>query len=198
MSIKLPRLSQEKRFEPYLFDSVVTFAFLYLLFDEMMVLRFNGPFSRIDLLGFLVPHASKVALWATVTLFVLKPRFGWRFPFSMFMLYCSSELLTNGIWIVVHGWWTFPDSRDFLLSCAFFILGIILSYLPLRGNYKLRFDWAFIPFAIWVGAWILQGYQTDSTVMNPSYWIETQEFVWNVLYLLMVSYIFKPKSVVAS
>lgn len=188
-------------FAPFMLEIVVTTIFAYLLFDALMVIKFNGPFSRINLLSFLIPHSSKIAIWSAFTLLYLKPRFGWRFGFAMVLLYSSSELLTNWIYVPIH---IFEQSGYlaeltdvqkyyyFPLSNVFFICSFILCYLFLKGRYTLKWDWAILPFAVWVASWVLLGYNTDSTIARPSYWIETQEFVWNALYLIMVGSIFKP------
>ena len=200
----------EKTFLPFIFDVVCTFLFAYLLFDAMMVIRFNGVSSRIDLLGFLIPHSTKTAMWSFATLIFLRPRFGWRFPFAMFFLYCCSELLTNSIWMAVHlpqGYQfplvngltsvlglTFPTTEGiFMLSTAFFVLGVVLCMVFLRGRFRWKFDWAVLPFVIFVGSWMLLGYQTESTIAFPSYWLETQEFIWNALYIMMAMNIFVKK-----
>ena len=141
----------------YIWDWVCTAAFGYLLFAALMVLWLNGPSSRIDLLGFLIPHASKVALWTSATLLWLRPRFGWRFPFAMAFLYFCSELLTNGIWVAVHAPFGYEPNILFLLSTLFFILGNILCYLFLKGRFELKKDWAIFPFVLFLSLWVLLG-----------------------------------------
>ena len=200
----------EKTFLPFIFDVLCTFLFAYLLFDAMMVIRFNGVSSRINLLSFLIPHSTKIAMWSFAALMWLRPRFGWRFPFAMFFLYCCSELLTNGIWMAVHlpEGYQFPSTNGFtsilglsfpttegifMLSTTFFVLGVILCMVFLKGRFDWKLDWAILPFAIFVGSWVLLGYQTESTIAYPSYWLETQEFIWNALYIVMVYYVFVPK-----
>lgn len=197
-------------FAPYLFDIVCAAIFGYLLFDALMVIDLNGFSSRINLLGFLIPHSTKIAMWSVAALLWLRPKFGWRFPFAMFFLYCCSELLTNSIWMGVHlpeGYQfpltngitsilgiSFPVTEEiFLLSTMFFILGISLCLIFLKGRFSFRFDWSVLPFCIFVVSWILLGYQTESTIAYPSYWLETQELIWNILYIVMVYYVFVPK-----
>jgi hypothetical protein len=183
-----------RKFSQYLIDVIATTVFSYLLLASMFVLWFGGPFSRIDLLGFLIPHTTKVMLWSFVALIWLRPRFGWRFPFAMFFLYCSSELLTNGIWFAVHIPFGYKPPADFAvlfsLSTLFFIMGVGLSYLFLKGQFDFRKDWSMLPFSIFVASWVLMGYQTESTIVFPSYWLEAQEFIWNALYLLMAVNVF--------
>ena len=208
------QLWPEKTFLPYMFDIACTTIFSYLLFSALMVIDLNGFSSRINLLGFLIPHSTKTGLWSAATILWLRPRFKWRFPFAMFFLYCCSELLTNAIWMGVHlpegykfpltdgmtsvGSLTFPTTEGiFLLSTLFFVLGITLCTLFLRGQVSLKWDWSVLPFVVWVVSWILLGYQTESTIANPSYWLEFQELVWNVLYVTMAVSVFRAKSQVS-
>ncbi len=184
----------------YLVNVTATTVFAYLLLDSLLVLRFGGFASRIDLLNFLIPHASKIALWSFFALVYLRPNFGWRFPFAMFMLYCSAEMLTNITYVIVHFQslaYVFVYNVPYIifaLAMVFFSFGISLGYLVLHGRFRLRLDWSMMPFIIFVASWIAMGYQTESTIMNPTYWLEAQEFIWNVLFIIMAANVFKPKN----
>ena len=181
------------------FELICTAIFAYLLLDSILVLEMGGEASRIDLLGFLVPHASKIALWSAFALLWLRPKIGWRFPFAMFMLYCAAEMTTNLIYVGVHvrtlsQVWIYNIPFDtFILAETFFALGIGMGYIALRREFSLKADWSMIPFIVFIGSWVAMGYQTESTIANPSYWLEAQEFIWNVLWIVMVSQVFRSK-----
>lgn len=152
--------------------------------------------ARIDIFGFLIPHATKVILWSFVALVWLRPRFGWRYPFAMVLLYASAEMVTNTVYVGAHyqnlaqvlatGVGT-SGYIQFGLAQAFFGLAIILCYLFLKGHFEWHRDWSMLPFIVFVGYWVVSGYQTESTIAFPSYWLEAEEFLWNVFYLIMVT-----------
>jgi len=184
-------------FYPKLIDWLATFSFFYLMWASVAAIVTSGSLAaRIDIFGFLIPHATKVILWSFVSILWLRPRFGWRYPFAMFMLYCSAELLTNWIYVAVHPnvWIYNIPFTIFVLAECFFGLGVVLGYLILRGRFSLRLDWAMLPFVVFVGYWVASGYQTESTIAFPTYWLEAEEFIWNALYLLMVTQIFRVKA----
>ncbi|MDE1854532.1 MAG: hypothetical protein KGI38_12410 [Thaumarchaeota archaeon] len=185
-----------------LFDLLCTTSFAYLMASAATAVITGSLAARIDIFGFLVPHATKVIMWSAVSLFWLRPRFGWRYPFAMFMLYCAAEMITNFIYVGAH-WYNLSSVFVynipyviFVLAECFFALGIILGYTILKGRFELHRDWAIFPFVLFVGMWVAMGYQTESTIANPSYWLETQEFIWNVLYLLMATQVFRVKEIV--
>lgn len=174
-----------------LWDTLCTFSFFYLMWASVAaIVTSHSLAARIDIFSFLIPHATKVILWSFTAILWLRPRFGWRYPFAMFMLYCSAELLTNWIWYLSHIT-QLTITTLFIFSEVFFVLGVTLSYLFLKGHFRWRLDWAMLPFIFFVGSWVAMGYQTESTIPYPSYWLEAQEFIWNVLYLLMVTQIFR-------
>ena len=177
-----------------LFDTLATVSFFYLAFASIAAIWTSWSFAaRIDIGGWLIPHATKVLMWSFVSLVWLRPRFNWRYPFAFFMLYCGAELFTNMIYLCVHitdltdVWLHHTPIETFLLAQAFFIMGIGLGYIVLRGRFNLALDWSMLPFAFFLGAWVATGYQTESTISFPSYWLETEEFIWNALYLTMVT-----------
>lgn len=190
-------------FAKYLFDKVFLAVFAYLIFAAGMVLMLNGYTARISFEGFLIPHASKVLLWSTIAILVLRPRFGWKFPFTVLLLYCAAELVTNWIYVVVHlisdptylpqwiGVWN-NNNYYFILSNAFFILGVILANVFLRNGFSLKKDWSMLPFAAFIGFWVATGYVTDSTMLYAAPGIELEEFLWSVLYLFVVWTSFHP------
>jgi hypothetical protein len=187
-------------------DWTATAAFAYLLVAAILVMVVNGYTTRISLDGFLIPHASKVALWSGTALLVLRPRFGWKFPASVLLLYCMAELITNWIYVPVHfitdptylaNWeklFSLQQNYYFVFSNIFFVLGIILAHISLRGRYSFKiWDWSLLPFAVFIGLWVAQGYVTDSTLFFATPYTEFQEFTWNVLYLLVMFSIFRAK-----
>ena len=189
-----------------LLDWLGTATFAYLLAAGLAVIFINGYTARISFFNFLIPHASKVVLWSFVALFVLRPRFGFRFPFTVLLLYCIAELTTNWIYVPVHlltdptylVQWTklFEVSQNFyfVMSNIFFSLGIILSYTFLKGRFQFDiWDWSLLPFGVFIGFWVFTGYVTDSTLLYATPFSEFEEFTWNVLYLTVVYSIFKPK-----
>jgi hypothetical protein len=187
----------------YLWDAMTTSIFAYLLLDSMFVLWFNGYTSRISLFGFLIPHASKLALWCAVTLVWLRPRFGWRFPFATILLYSLAELTTNTIYVPVHllmdGAYRFKfyqfgnEDIFFVLSNVFFVLCIVLCNTVLRKNFGFKRDWSMLPFGLLIGVWVSAGYVTDSTMLYAAPGVELAELTWSALYLFMMVRIFHPK-----
>jgi hypothetical protein len=188
----------------YILGMVFTALFGYLLFDALFVLWFNGYTARISLFGFLVPHASKIALWSVVSLFYLRPRFGWQFFFATLLLYCLAELTTNAIFVPVH-MLTDPSYRAivyaagmpdvfFVLSNAFFIMAIVLSKIVMRDNFYFKRDWAMLPFALLIAVWVSAGYETDSVMLYAAPGIELAEFTYSLLWLYMMVKIFFPKT----
>lgn len=186
-----------KSFLRYLWFWSNTAVFGYLLFDGLMVLWFNGYTARVDLLGFLIPHASKLVLWSAVTLLWLRREFGWKFPFATFMLYSMAELMTNAIYVPVHLFTEeavyLPkvlESPIFALSNVFFILMIVLCNTFLKREFGFRRHWLMVPFALLIAVWVSAGYVTDSTMLYAAPGIELAEFSWSALYLLMMYHVF--------
>jgi hypothetical protein len=192
----------------FIFDWTFTAMFGYLLFDSIAVIWLNGYTSRISLFGFLIPHASKLALWSLVSLLWLRPRFGWRFPFATVLLYSLAELITNAIYVPVHllsdpyyqkVFFTFGNPDIFFgLSNVFFVFSIVLANTVLRKNFSFRKDWSMLPFGMLIGVWVSAGYITDSSMFYAAPGIELAEFSWSLLYLFMMVRIFHPKQAVLS
>jgi hypothetical protein len=194
MSLSLPK---------YLADVTGTTIFCYLALSSIIVMELNGVDSRINYFGFLIPHANKILLYSGFAILYLRRNFRWRFPFALGMVYAIAELLTNSIFYVVNA----PETRiadgliytgthyDSLLhvigSNVFFILLIVLGFVVLKGQISWRLDWSMLPFAFFAASWVAMGYQTESMIIYPSYWLETQEFLWNLLYLVMMTQIFR-------
>ena len=198
-----PMKRQRRPFIPYMVDVLSTILFCYLLLDALLVLWFNGYTARISLLGFLVPHASKIALWSAVSLLYLRPKFGYQFFFSMALLYCLAELTTNAVFVPVH-LLTDPAYRAiffayglpdvfFVLSNVFFALCIFLSRIVMRSNFYFKRDWAMLPFGLLIGVWVAAGYVTDSVMLYAAPGVELAELVYSALWLFMMVRVFNPK-----
>lgn len=191
------------KFLQYLTYWICTAAFAYLIIASLLVMVFNGYTSRISLMGFLIPHASKIALWSAVSLLYLRPRFGWQFPFATILLYCMAELITNWIYVPVHllitpsfpaEFFNWRTNQLFIFSNVFFILAITLSWIVMKGNFYFTRARSMLPFALLIGVWVSAGYVTDSTMLYAAPGVELAEFVWSVLYLyMMVNGVFHAK-----
>ncbi len=181
-------------FGQHLLNVLSTTIFAYLLFDAMITIDFNGIFTRINLLGFLIPHSTKIAIWSAFALFWLRPRFGWRFPFALVMLYAVAEMITNIIWVGIHQT-IISLPGTFILVSIFFCGCIIMGGFVLGNLYHIKWDWALLPWLTIVIFWMAIGYNTDSTIPYPSYFVEFLEFSWNATFLFAVMGMMRPVGV---
>src|SRR5437867_4600118 len=108
----------------------------------------------------------------------------------MVMLYAAADATTNTIWVAVHRT-ILSLPATFLLVSLFFASCLTMGAFVLKGLYVLKWDWAFLPWITIVVFWVSHGYNTDSTIPNPSYFIEFLEFAWNATFLFGITGVFR-------
>lgn len=181
----------------FILEVAFTFACAYLGAIAFLTLLSKGLDSRIlftlePYYTFtLVPHAFKILLWSIAGVFVFRRNFGWLFPFVLLMAYGSAEAFSSTVFLLVHEpfnpsyylIWFPPNSVYYGEFLSFITIGLI-GYWVVRPRF--RFDWALLPFAVFVIGWALMGYNTEVSTF-ATYQQEVFEFIWNVVYLLAAS-----------
>ena len=159
-----------------------------LLGEAVVSVVLAGWYDRINVFGLFVPHAYKLALYCGFALLVLRPRFGWRFPYALLFIYGAAEWVGNGTFVAVHA---SPQILAYLTKIdgawpaqwLDFAMIVVLGWYVARPSFKV--SWLAVPFAAFVGFWVLTGYNPDTIPPPfPDPIIELHELVWTLLWFL--------------